>query len=174
MCWDESTASPKHCNTEWKHAEKLEIYSKLPAFTPWRVTLLPPVQQRWIIWLSVHMQNPIGSWCKHKIPHVFSSMSNHAQIHVHCQKKTLEKEIVILNLNQKFIHLFHISNLPSCNCPYSWGEELSNVIIPYFMDKVWFSSMVLTENSKRCWGKKDKCNIMKTLTYGTAKKDFHN
>lgn len=164
MCWGESTASPEHCNTERKHAEKLEMYSKHPAFTPWRVTLLLLVQHKWIIWLSVHMQNPTGSWCEYKILNVFSSMWNHAQIHAQ-PEKTVEKEIVILNLNQKFIHLFHISNLPSCDCPYSWGEEPFSSIIFHVMDKAWFSSMVFTENSKRCCVGGNKFNIIKTLFF---------
>lgn len=166
MCRGEYIASPKHCNDEWKHTVKFNIYSKLPAFTPWKVTFLLPVQEIWIIFelLSVHMQNPTGSRCKHKFSHVFSSMWSSAQTHVQ-PKKNVEKEVVILNLNQKLIHLFHISNLPSDNCPYSWGEEHSSAIRLCAMDKILFSTVVFTENCKRCWWKNDKCAIIKSLIY---------
>lgn len=93
MCRGEYIASPKHCNDEWKHTVKFNIYSKLPAFTPWKVTFLLPVQEIWIIFelLSVHMQNPTGSRCKHKFSHVFSSMWSSAQTHVQPKKKCWER-----------------------------------------------------------------------------------
>lgn len=159
-CWGESMAFPEHCNDEWKHTAKLDIYSKLPAFTPWKVTFLLPVPEIRIIWLSVHMQNPTGSQCKHKFPHMFSSMWSPTQIHVQ-PKKNFEKEVIILNLNQKLIHLFHISSFPSGNCPYSPGEEHFSYtgIILCVMTKILFSTVVFTENCKRCW-KKNMMNVL--------------
>lgn len=163
-CWGESMASPEHWNDEWKHTAKLDIYSKLPAFTPWKVTFLLPVQEIKIISLSVHIQNPTRSQCKHKFPYMFSSMWSSAQIHVQPKKIFFGKEVVILNLNQKLIHLFRISNFPRGNCPYSPGEEHSSYtgIILCVMTKILLSSVFSLKTVKDAGKKNSKCAIMKS------------
>lgn len=155
-CWGESMASPEHWNDEWKHTAKLDIYSKLPAFTPWKVTFLLPVQEIRIISLPVHIQNPTRSQCKHKFPHMFSSMWSSAQIHVQPKKKKfwergsdfkskpeINPSVSYFQFSKRQLSLFTRRGAFQLHWHYILCHDQDLIL-----------HCVFTENCKRCWEKK--------------------